>query len=169
MVFSWRKCLALTVKVLTRDDTWAWLPIASLGYLVSNLCIANIDLVKVSCFRNVFLVSSISSKKRTKTRLIVVKTNSFVCFLEEFTAWQFAFKIIWPLGIDEKWENLNFEKSTLMTNTKVLHKFWASKNSNWVLKKIAVKKILSLKNADRQVAAIYLGYFLRKFISIILF
>ena len=43
-------------------------------------------------------MSSISSKKQTETRRIVVKTNSFVRFLEEFTAWQFAFKIIWPLG-----------------------------------------------------------------------
>ena len=41
--------------------------------------------------------SSISSKKRTKTRRIVVKTNSFVRFLEEFMAWQFAFEINWPL------------------------------------------------------------------------
>ena len=43
------------------------------------------------------MVASISSKKRTKTRRIVVKTNSFVRFLEEFTAWQFAFEINWPL------------------------------------------------------------------------
>ena len=35
--------------------------------------------------------------KWTKTRRILVKTNSFVCFLEEFTAWQFAFEINWPL------------------------------------------------------------------------
>ena len=45
------------------------------------------------------MVSSISSKKRTKTHCIVVQTNSFVCFLEEFTAWQFAFEINWPLAI----------------------------------------------------------------------
>ena len=44
------------------------------------------------------MVSSISSKKQTKTRSIVVKTNSFVRFLEEFRAWQFAFKINWPLN-----------------------------------------------------------------------
>ena len=25
-------------------------------------------------------------------------TNSFVCFLEEFIAWQFAFEINWPLA-----------------------------------------------------------------------
>ena len=51
----------------------------------------------VTYFRNVFLVSSISSKKQTKKRCIVVKTNSFVRLLEEFTAWQFAFEINWPL------------------------------------------------------------------------
>ena len=43
------------------------------------------------------MVSLISSKKLTKTRRKSVKTNSFVCFLEEFTAWQFAFEIYWPL------------------------------------------------------------------------
>ena len=42
-------------------------------------------------------MSSISSKKQTKTRRIVVKTNSFVRFLEEFMAWQFAFEINCPL------------------------------------------------------------------------
>ena len=43
-------------------------------------------------------MSSISSKKRTKTsRPQVVKSNSFVLFLEEFTAWQFAFEFYWPL------------------------------------------------------------------------
>ena len=35
-------------------------------------------LLKVSWFRNAFLVSSISSKKRTKTRRIVVRIHSFV-------------------------------------------------------------------------------------------
>ena len=40
-----------------------------------------------------------SSKKPTKTRRIVVKTNSFVRFLEEFMAWQFSFEIIWTLPI----------------------------------------------------------------------
>ena len=56
-------------------------------------------ILNVRLFRNVFLVPSISSKKRTKTLRIVVKTNSFVHFLEESTAWQFAFEIIWPLAI----------------------------------------------------------------------
>ena len=41
--------------------------------------------------------SSISSKKLTKTRRILVKTTSLVHFLEEFSAWQFAFEINWPL------------------------------------------------------------------------
>ena len=44
-------------------------------------------------FRNAFLEPSISSKKQTKTHRILVKTNSFVRFLEEFTARQFAFEI----------------------------------------------------------------------------
>ena len=43
------------------------------------------------------MVYSISSKKRTKTRRIVIKMNLYVRFLEEFKAWQFAFEINWPL------------------------------------------------------------------------
>ena len=42
---------------------------------------------------------TISFKKPTKTRCILAKTNSFVRFLEEFTAWQFAFEINWPLAM----------------------------------------------------------------------
>ena len=45
-----------------------------------------------------FLVSSISSKnEQIHVAYVVVKTNSLVRFLEEFTAWQFAFEINWPL------------------------------------------------------------------------
>ena len=44
-----------------------------------------------------YFVSSISSKKWTKTRRLVVKTNSFVRFLEESMDCQFAFEINWPL------------------------------------------------------------------------
>ena len=54
-------------------------------------------LIKFSSFRNAFLVSSISSKKRTKTSLIVVKLNSFLCFLEETSAWKNRFDFVWPL------------------------------------------------------------------------
>ena len=36
-------------------------------------------------------------KKWMTTRRILVKTNSFVRFLEESSAWQFAFEINWPL------------------------------------------------------------------------
>ena len=56
--------------------------------------------LKVGYFRNVLFVSSISSKIWTKTSRIVVKLNSFVRFLEEFTVWQFAFKINWPLVVN---------------------------------------------------------------------
>ena len=48
-----------------------------------------------------FLVSSISSKKRMKTCRIVVKMNSFVWFLEEFTTWQFAFVMNRPLKVSK--------------------------------------------------------------------
>ena len=42
------------------------------------------------------MVSSISSKKRKKTSLIVVKLNSFVRFLEETSAWKNRFDFVWP-------------------------------------------------------------------------
>ena len=44
-----------------------------------------------------FLRSSISSKKRTKTRRSVVKTNSFIRFLEEIDDTKNHFEITWPL------------------------------------------------------------------------
>ena len=50
--------------------------------------------------------SSISSTKWTKTRLILVKTNSFVRFLEEFMAWQFAFEINWPLAVIKYYDDI---------------------------------------------------------------
>jgi hypothetical protein len=52
--------------------------------------------IKVSWFRNVILVSLISSKKRTKTCRIVVKLNSFVRFLEKTSAWRNHFDFVWP-------------------------------------------------------------------------
>ena len=39
-------------------------------------------------------------QKRTKTIRILVKTNSFVRFLRESSAWQFAFEINWPLSTE---------------------------------------------------------------------
>ena len=66
-----------------------------------------------------FLCLQFLPKKRTKTRRIVVKTNSFVRFLEEFTAWQFAFEIIWPLLLkyDKIFDTTGFEL-LLKPNTK---------------------------------------------------
>ena len=42
-------------------------------------------------------MSSLSSKKRTKTSRQVVKLNFFVCFLEEMLAWKNYFEFVWPL------------------------------------------------------------------------
>ena len=53
--------------------------------------------LKVTYFRNVFLGSSISSKKRPKTSLIVVKLNSFVRFFEDIP--KNHFEINWPLVV----------------------------------------------------------------------
>ena len=45
-----------------------------------------------------FFLAEDSSKIRTKTRRRLVKMNSFVRFLEEFTSWQFAFEFYWLLA-----------------------------------------------------------------------
>ena len=59
-------------------------------FAIKDLCLTDpaveASLVKGQVISKGFLVSSISYKKRTKTCRIVVKTNSFVRFLEEFTA-----------------------------------------------------------------------------------
>ena len=44
-----------------------------------------------------FFLAEDSPKKQTKTSRILVKTNSFVRFLGESSAWQFGFEINWPL------------------------------------------------------------------------
>ena len=47
-----------------------------------------VDRVKGQIISKCLFVSSISSKKQTKTCRTVVKTNSFVHFLEEFMAFE---------------------------------------------------------------------------------
>ena len=58
--------------------------------------------IKVSWFRKNFLVSSVSFKKQMKISLPevskVVKSNLFVRFLEETSAWKNHFKFVWPLA-----------------------------------------------------------------------
>ena len=46
------------------------------------------------------LVSSKSSKNQTKEFILTTSTNSFVHFLGESSAWQFAFENNWPLAND---------------------------------------------------------------------
>ena len=51
------------------------------------------------------MVSSLSSKKRTKSSRQVLKTNLSVRFLEETSAWKNHFEFVWPLPISEQyWE-----------------------------------------------------------------
>ena len=46
---------------------------------------------------NDFFLAKDSPKKRNKTGRILVKTNAFVRFLGESSAWLFLFEINWPL------------------------------------------------------------------------
>ena len=69
--------------------------------------------VKVSYFQIVFLVSSLSTKKRTKTNRQVVKSNFFVNFLEETLAWKNHFEINWPLKV-RQFQN-EFMKSSFVS------------------------------------------------------
>ena len=57
-----------------------------------------------------FFLAEDSSKKQTKTRRILVKTNSFVRFLEESSAWQLAFEINWPLRMVKNSANVVWER-----------------------------------------------------------
>ena len=50
------------------------------------------------CLYGVFNFFQKSKENKSTWDIIVVKSNSFVHFLEEFTAWQFAFEVYWPLG-----------------------------------------------------------------------
>ena len=45
-------------------------------------------------------MSTLSSKKRTKTSRQVVKSNLFIRFLEEISAWKNNFEFFWPLEIN---------------------------------------------------------------------
>ena len=74
------------------------------------------------------MVSSISSKKQTKTCRIVVKTNSFVRDLEEFTAWQFAFEINWPIVLKNV-HSISYKISpSSIVLTKFKSFFWLYRN-----------------------------------------
>ena len=68
-----------------------------LSDLIFKLILKVKQKVKVSWFQNVFLVSSLSSKKRTKTSRQVVKLNFFVCLCEETLVWKKHFEFDWPL------------------------------------------------------------------------
>ena len=70
------------------------------------------SILKVSYFRKQTNQAEDSPKKQTKTRRTVVKTNSFVRFLGESSAWLFLFEINWPLAV---------------TRLKRIHHDWCSK------------------------------------------
>ena len=53
--------------------------------------------------------TSISSKKRTKTRLIVVKINSFVRFLEEFQKYRLLKQLV-ALYLPNLWYHFSTQK-----------------------------------------------------------
>ena len=76
------------------EYTMAWVEVLPEGtFLLLIICYAAAISTRYflnfhTKFQKIFLVSSISSKKRTKTSLIVVKLNLFVRFLEETSAWK---------------------------------------------------------------------------------
>ena len=68
-----------------------------------------VDWIKGQIISKRFFLAEDSPKKRTKTHHILVKTNLFIRFLEEFNTWQFAFKMNWPLEVPIKsntWKEL---------------------------------------------------------------
>ena len=76
---------------------------------------------KTAKLQNSLLESSVSSKKWTKTRRILVKTNSL--------AWQFAFEINWPL------RELGYSFSELSNQSNEYRKW----GFEWLINNITVK------------------------------
>ena len=87
-----------TMRIRKRDRP-VWIVDKTHTVIQNQYSHLEIHQLKVRWFRNTFSASSISSKKLTKTHSILVKMNSFLRFLEEFMAWQFAFEINWPLKV----------------------------------------------------------------------
>ena len=61
-------------------------------FFTKYLCVSKGQIISKRFFQD-----EDSSKKRTKTRRTIVKTNSFVRFLGESSAWKLAFEINWHL------------------------------------------------------------------------
>ena len=51
------------------------------------------------CLFGVFNFFQETNENKSHSSKNEFKTNSFIHSLEEFTAWQFAFEIIWPLAL----------------------------------------------------------------------
>ena len=83
----------------------SYLLVWGVGDLWDSKLILNKFILKGQIISKCFFLAEDSPKKRTKTRRILVKTNSFVRFLGESSAWQFAFEINWPLRpeLSAKW------------------------------------------------------------------
>ena len=102
----WKKNISVVLKSIWTPERYkmVWLRFQGI-YILSNQNIWLQDIstpnflttVKVRLSRNDFFLAEDSPKKRTKTRRILVKTNSFVRFLGESSAWLFLFEINWPL------------------------------------------------------------------------
>ena len=72
--------------------------------------IQSLPLIKVSWFRNVFFYVfdffQTTNKNKSTWCIIVVKWNSFLCFLEELSAWKNPYDFVRPLA----WYNFINEK-----------------------------------------------------------
>ena len=55
-------------------------------------------------------MSSRRFSKKTNKRCYVVKSNTFVRFFGETLAWQFAFKIKWPLALGNLWFSTSIKR-----------------------------------------------------------
>ena len=84
-----------------------------------------------------FFPAEDSPKKRTKTCLILVKTNSFVCFLGESSAWQFAFKINCPLTTMILWWYFKKQEPRSCQHVQINTNLWIllcrHSNLDWIL------------------------------------
>ena len=133
----------------------------------------NSTLLMVRWFRNVFLVSLISSKKRTKTcRILGKKWIHLFVFLEEFTACQFAYEINWPFDkeilqfLDLKPANDKQERIIMRAYSKistpeeaVIHKrlnseYWMKIKQFMFIQKKKEKKRIEKKGLSQEVVVL---------------
>ena len=86
-------------------------------------------------------MSSLSSKKQTKTSRQVAKSNLFIRYLEETSAWKNPFEFVWPLINPNYWGKKIWKQMTSIHLPPVclqfsMHKTDGKKTWHWLPKNL---------------------------------